>query len=324
VVRPSERPEHFYNFFEDGIVEMTVPNQAGTDLTFFLKRFLRKPWREKFKTLSVRWYMLRRAIATIPLPVTLPFGILWVPRHEVVGEGVLAGDFETAEVAFVRRFLKPGMTVLDVGAHHGLYTLISSKIVGLRGRVFAFEPSLRERRALVLNVWLNKIKFAISWNVRIQGLAVGEENTETDLYVADDWAGAFNSLRPPNVSAATSKARVRVVSLDHWLATHKVNRVDFIKLDIEGAELSALRGARVLLQRRHRPVFLIEVYEVRTAPWGYSACEIVQLLHLEGYRWFTLSDDGTPRPVDADLHCYDANLVAVPNEGLAEFEFRGN
>jgi FkbM family methyltransferase len=323
-VWPSECPERFHDIVEDGIVEMIVPNQASTDLTFLLKRFLRKPWREKFKTLSVKWYMFRHAVSQVLHPVRLPFGIWWVARNEVVGQGVLAGDFEKAEVTFVKRFLQPGMTVLDVGAHHGLYTLISSKIVGLKGRVFAFEPSHRERRALVLNVWLNKIKFATSWNITVQGLAIGEENTETDLYVADDWAGAFNSLRPPNVSATTSKARVRVVSLDHWLAAHRVTAVDFIKLDIEGAELSALRGARVLLQRRPRPVFLIEVYEIRTAPWGYPAREIVQLLHLEGYRWFTLADDGSPSPVSADLQSYDANLVAVPNEGVAAFELRQN
>jgi FkbM family methyltransferase len=298
---------------------MTVPSESGTDLTFILRRFLRKPWQEKLKTLSVKWYMFRHAVSHFQYPVRLPPGIWWVPRNEVVGHGVLAGNFETAEVAFVRRFLKPSMTVLDVGAHHGLYTLISSKIVGLKGRVFAFEPSPRERRALVLNVWLNKINFAISWNVTIQGLAVGEENSETDLYVADDWAGAFNSLRPPNVSATTSTTRVHMVRLDDWLARHKIDHVDFIKLDIEGAELGALRCAQRLLEVRPRPVLLVEVYDIRTQPWGYPAREIVQLLDRAGYRWFSLREDGAPYPVEADRECYDANLVAVPSEGIKSF-----
>lgn len=296
-----------------------MPGESDTDLAFMLRRFMRKPWHEKFKTLSVKWYMFRYAVSHFRRPVRLPLGIWWVPRNEAVGHGLLAGDFESAEIAFVKQFLKPGMTVLDIGAHHGLYTLISSKIVGPEGRVFAFEPSRRERRALILNVWLNKIKFAISRNVTVQGLAVGEEDTETDLYVADDWAGAFNSLRPPNVSASTSKARVRVVSLDHWTAAHSVTTVNFVKLDIEGAELAALRGAQRLLAARPRPVLLVEVYDIRTQPWGYPAREIVQLLDRFGYRWFSLRETGAPYPVDASMECYDANLVAVPSEGIKGF-----
>jgi FkbM family methyltransferase len=298
---------------------MTSAKDPGANATILLvKRFLRKPWGEKIETVSVKWYMFRHSISGPRLPVKLWFGAWWVPRKEVVGEGVLAGSFETAELTFVDRFLKPGMTVLDIGAHHGLYTLLASKRVGSKGRVFAFEPSPRERSALRLNVRLNK-GLNLSGNVTVQGFAVGNEDVEVDLFVAEDWAAGYNSLRPPNVSVTTSTTRVHVVRLDDWLARHKIDHVDFIKLDIEGAELAALRGAQRLLEVRPRPVLLVEVYDIRTQPWGYPAREIVQLLDRAGYRWFSLCEDGAPYPVEADRECYDANLVAVPSEGIKGF-----
>jgi FkbM family methyltransferase len=298
---------------------MTSANESGANATILLvKRFLRKPWGKKIETVSVKWYMFRHSISRPRFPVRLRFGAWWVPRKEVVGEGVLAGTFETAELTFVGRFLKPGMTVLDIGAHHGLYTLLASKQVGSKGRVFAFEPSPRERSALRLHVRLNK-GLSFSGNVTVQRFAVGNEDVEVDLFVADDWAAGYNSLRPPNVSAPTSTTRVHMVRLDDWLARHKIDHVDFIKLDIEGAELAALRGAQKLLEVRPRPVLLVEVYDIRTQPWGYPAREIVQLLDRAGYRWFSLREDGAPYPVEADRECYDANLVAVPSEGIKGF-----
>src|SRR6202166_2263762 len=107
-------------------------------------RFLRKPWREKARAIG---FKSSAALATIPRLTRLPFGTWWVMRNDNVGKPLLSGNFEKAEMAFVERFLRPGMIVLDLGAHHGLYSLLASKIVGAEGRVFAFEPSPRERRA---------------------------------------------------------------------------------------------------------------------------------------------------------------------------------
>jgi len=222
---------------------------------------------------------------------------------------VIYGEFEPAERAFVGRFLRAGMTALDIGAHHGLYTLLASKLVGPNGQVFAFEPSPRERKALRLNVGLNRCK-----NVVIEGLALGNEEGEGSLYVVDGHETGCNSLRPPALTGETSPIQVRVTSLDGWLGTHLAKSVDFIKLDVEGGELSVLQGAQRLLEGRPRPIILAEVQDIRAHPWGYRASEIIRHLSSKGYKWFSLTADGAVVPLDDQAETFDGNFVACPEE----------
>jgi Methyltransferase FkbM domain len=112
---------------------------------------------------------------------------------------------------------------------------------------------------------------------------------------------------------------VEVRPLDDVLRVLGVSRVDFIKLDVEGAELSFLHGASKLLQSASRPAILAEVQDIRTRPWGYPAREIISFLGSANYRWFALAEDGDLQPVSSDLPSYDANLVALPRERVEEF-----
>jgi FkbM family methyltransferase len=278
-------------------------------------RFLHRPWHEKAIWLHSQWESLHQAwTRNVRIPVRLPFGALWLLRRDNLGEPLLAGAFEINEIAFVERFLKPGMTVLDLGAHHGLYTLLASKRVGYRGKVIAFEPSPRERRALLLHLILNRCT-----NAKVQGLAVGNENTEAALFVVEGNQTGCNSLRPPDVLSGTFPVRVRVIRIDDWLDKQRFRQIDFVKLDVEGAELEALKGASRLLERRPRPVILAEVQDVRTIPWGYRANEILLHLHERGYKWFSVLVDGTVEELDLSARNFEGNFIACPQERESEF-----
>ncbi len=98
-----------------------------------------------------------------------------------------------------------------------------------------------------------------------------------------------------------------------------MTKVDFIKLDVEGAELSVLHGATKLLQRESRPAILAEVQDIRTEPWGYAAREIIQCLIRMDYRWFAIAAKGALLPISCEQETYDANLVALPVERTEEF-----
>jgi FkbM family methyltransferase len=247
----------------------------------------------------------------IPFPIRLPFGAWWLIRNDYSGTLIRKGRFENAEFAFVRRFLRPGMTVLDLGAHHGMYTLLASKRVGPTGKVFAFEPSPRERHALLQHTRLNRCR-----NVSVEGLALGTETGEADLFVVQGTQTGCNSLRPPasDVRPDWSPVRVSVVRLDDWLEGKKIDLIDFVKIDVEGGELGVLKGARNLLRDRPRPIFLIEVQDIRTLQWGYTAREIVEFLANNDFIWFTLSPDGSTEDLDVNCLRFEGNLVACPKE----------
>ena len=279
-------------------------------LGYRAQRFLRRPLREKY---AVAAQHLRRRFPGVPVPLRLPFGAWLLVGDSTVDHGLLCGSFETAEVRFVERFLRSGMTVLDVGAHHGLYTLLASKRVGHSGRVIAFEPSPRERQRLRLHVRLNFCS-----NVRIEPFALGSVRSKEDLFLVEGAEDGCNSLRPPALNAETRAVRVDVFPLDEYLAERNIGPVDFVKLDVEGGERDVIGGAIQLLSKPPRPVLLVEVQDIRTQPWGYPAREIVSLLHKLGYEWFQPHTDGRLVEFEKDRDIYDKNLVAVPNERIGE------
>src|SRR5712691_5679585 len=138
-------------------------------------RFFRAPWREKGRSIGLRWI---RVFPRVPFPVRLPYGGWWLARNDATGNVVLTGQFETAERGFVERFLQPGMTILDIGAHHGFYTLLASRKVGPGGSVVAFEPSPREREKLMWHLRLNRCR-----NVQVQSCALGSKQGEAELFL---------------------------------------------------------------------------------------------------------------------------------------------
>lgn len=270
-----------------------------------VRTFAKKPGQQKYLAVARR---VRRVLPALPVPIRLPFGAWWLAEHSALDHELMSGGFEKAELEFVTGFLKPGMIVLDIGAHHGLYTLLSSKLVGPGGKVVAFEPSPRERKRLQRHLALNRIR-----NVTVESVAVGAVASEADLYLAegaDDWC---NSLRRPAESVGRT-VRVQVRTLADVSRELGLTKIDFIKLDVEGAELDALKGAEALFSGAHRPVILAEVYDIRTRPFGYEAREIVKFLSDLKYHWFALSESGSLEVISPDLASYDANLVAVPME----------
>src|SRR5882757_7637973 len=224
-----------------------------------IRRFLASPTRRKYITLANR---ARRFFPGMPIPLRLPFGAWWLAEKSALDHELIHNEFEQMETRFVERLLRPGMTVVDVGAHHGLYTLLASKRVGRKGRVIAFEPSPREFRRLLRHISINGC-----WNVSVEPLALGDHAGEADLFLVEGRQDWCNSLRPPEVDERTSRVRVEVRPLDDVLRVLGISRVDFIKLDVEGAELSFLHGASKLLQSNSRPAILAEVQDIRTRPW---------------------------------------------------------
>ena len=296
-------------------VLLAVPQKlnlhAPAKISENVRQFLVKPANQKLASVSRR---VKAFFGENSRVVTLPFGARWLCEQSALDGQLRSGKFEVAETKFVARFLRDGMTVLDIGAHHGFYTLLASSRVGSSGSVIAFEPSPRERVRLERHVRLNKCA-----NVRIEQIALGASPGRAELFLVEGMEDYCNSLRPPAVNAETRRVPVSVTTLDEFLSSAGLADVHFVKLDVEGAELDVLKGASNLLRQSLRPVFMVEVYDIRTRPWGYSARDIVRFLAERSFKWFSLEESGQPAPVDSIGCSFDANLVAVPAERMHSF-----
>jgi len=243
----------------------------------------------------------------------LSFGSWWLAEGSALDDRIADANFEVGESRVLQRFLRPGMTVLDVGAHHGYYTLLFSAMVGQTGKVIAFEPSPRERIRLQRHVLLNKCK-----NVRVESFALGAASGRAELFIVEGREDWLNSLRPTSTSAEAKRICVNVRSLDEFLSHDPRVAVDFIKLDAEGAELEILKGSELLLQRKPRPLLLAEVQDIRTEPWGYAAKEIIDFMVERKFTWFAVSEEGTLKAVDSGVARFDGNFVVCPDERRPE------
>ena len=266
---------------------------------------LREAIGEQFSLMVLRW--LRR-VSVIPVLMRLRQVGWWLARNDACGQGIVRGSYEKRERQFVEDLLRPGMTVLDIGAHHGLYTLLASRRVGPQGQVVAFEPSARERNNLLQHLRLNRCR-----NVHVEAVALGSKCGTGELFVVQGIETGCNSLRPPDVSEPTVKASVSVETLDGCVKRLGIAEVDFVKIDAEGAELEVFKGGTELLKRAPRPIMLVEVQDLRTAAWGYRAKEIVEFLRRYEYCWFRLTECGLQLFED-DRARIDENLVAIPRE----------
>jgi FkbM family methyltransferase len=273
-----------------------------------LANFRKKSRQERLESYGYRWL---RWFPRIPAPVRHPSGAWWLMDNDFIGESLLKGGYEQAEMDFATRFLKPGMTVLDIGAHRGFHTLFFSKKVGRLGHVISMEPSPVDRKRLQLHLRINFCR-----NVRVVDYAVGEENEKANLYAVPT-NSVLNSLRPPDTDFETAATAVVVRKLDDIVSEMKVEAVDFVKLDVEGGELGVLKGAQGLLRRVPRPVILCEVLEQRTRPWGYRGSAIIEYLAQMDFAWFELSERGGLLPIPREQAEFSGNFVAVPKESLS-------
>jgi FkbM family methyltransferase len=210
-----------------------------------------------------------------------------IDRAELIGSHIYwNGFYARDELAILSEYLRPGAVFVDAGANVGEFSLFAGKRVG-PGRVVAIEPLSSAFQQLETNVRLNGFEGI----VRVLNLALAESEREFTLFVArevDDWRrwGSLNG-GTASIFKATDRPvegeRVRGVPLDQVLATEGIEHVDVVKVDVEGAELSVLRGAAKTLER-DRPVLLVEICEWNFQSAGYSRADLVTFLKAYDYR----------------------------------------
>ena len=217
--------------------------------------------------------------------------LLYVEPHDrAVGARLRRrGVWAAAETALCKREIKPGMQVLDVGANIGYFTLLFARLVGPSGHVHAFEPEPRNLELLQRNIARNSYT-----NVTAVPKAVSRTSGRQRLYKSPDNLGDH---RLAHGTAGRAAIDVSVVTLDAFLGDA---RVDFIKLDIQGAECAAVQGARQLIARSAPLCLITEFWPAGMRAFGDDPEQYLQELSALGFGIAVIAPGARPELISLD------------------------
>lgn len=217
-------------------------------------------------------------------------GMKWIAGSAI--HGCWLGTYELDKQRALERFVRPGMTVYDIGAQAGFYTLFFSRLVGEGGKVYAFEPCPYEARFLLDHVRMNRLA-----NVRVIQAAVAERSglaamsTDRGMCQNQICDGGDGTLMVPSLSVDASG----------------LPAPDLIKMDVEGAESAALKGARRTLCEA-RPAVFVALH----GPEQREAC--AKILTTSGYRIYNLKG----QPIDGTFSADETYALPFASKNIRQ------
>lgn len=170
------------------------------------------------------------------------------------------GDFTPDREENVVGLFTPaqGDVVVDVGAHIGRYTILGSKLVGPNGKVIAIEAEPNSFQMLNRNIRLNRLTNVIPLNC-----AAYSEETRLKLYEPSADVSVYNTVMPKRAGSDSRYVEVQASTLDSILDSVDIGNVNWIKIDVEGAELEVLKGAANTLSASTKISLLVEVHDMQ-------------------------------------------------------------
>jgi len=206
------------------------------------------------------------------------FYLLLNPTEHIQQQLFWYGYYEKELGDLLKKIVKPGAVFVDLGANIGYFSLLVANN-SPSAKVISFEPVAGLFQNMNDNISLNNIK-----NILTVNAAAGEINEEKELFVsAPDNLGMSSFHQPENYSG--KKERVKVVAIDDWFKISGLPRIDVIKLDIEGSELTALKGMKEVLQKQ-QPVLIVEVNPETLSMFNLKPSDIydyLKQLNFEGF-----------------------------------------
>lgn len=188
-------------------------------------------------------------------------------------------DYELNNINFINNYLSPGMTVIDIGAHVGLLSVIMAQKVKPSGKVYSFEPTPSTFKLLQKTIAINGLPEIVKPNM----MAVADKKGKTFFYVTDIEAHNSNSLSNNKRDYGNEhKIDVELVSVDEFASENNISKIDFLKIDAEGAEFSVLKGCEKTF-RKDKPKMILALHPSSIVNFGNSLGEIWDYLASFGY-----------------------------------------
>ena len=195
----------------------------------------------------------------------------------------IVGEYEPEVTRLVKQEIHPGDVIVDVGAHIGYFTLLFAKLVGERGKVYAFEPDPNNFALLKANVEANGYT-----NIVLEQKAVSASTGTLTLYRSDDNPADHRIYDP---QGERSPIEISTVSLDDYLA-ERSSKVDFVKVDVQGAEISVINGMKHILKQNATLKLITEFWPSGLQAAGFSQAEYLDLLKQQGFDFYQV-ENGT-------------------------------
>jgi FkbM family methyltransferase len=220
------------------------------------------------------------------------------------------GEYERFLTEVASTLIIPGDVCLDVGANFGWYTTLMALKCGEDGEVHAFEPMPGAFGDLERNIRLA----GSPPNVFHNNVALGDKAGTVPVYLYDDLPTGHASMAR-NADMPATITDCPMITLDSYLAERSVKQVDFVKVDVEGAELMFLNGAGKLFSQDSPPVIMMEMALATTRNFGYLPDEFIRFIGSRGDYEFYAADEKRERLYPIDGFADDdigANVFCVP------------
>lgn len=196
------------------------------------------------------------------------------------------GEYERAVTRVIRAVVEKDDVCMDIGANFGWYTTLLQKLSGSGGAVHAFEPVPDIFRTLKKNVDL----VSDNSNIIINNVALGDKSGTIEMHLFAGLPNGHSSLSTMGRSDYT-KVAGQIIMLDSYLSDHDIKQVDFMKVDVEGAELMLLNGAKKLFEQTIPPIWMIEMALGTTKGFGYLPNDLIEFLRRHAdYDFFAVNE----------------------------------
>lgn len=223
----------------------------------------------------------------------LGFRFVLYPYERPQALALLAREHDRALFQAMARLVRPGDVVFDVGAHMGEISVLAARLCGPQGKVFAFEPAPESCARFRENLPLNGCE-----NIFLQPVAVCERTGAVTLNVFPAMYSAWSSLGRPVYAgadgvpvAASTPIEVAATTLDEFCAAQGIERIDFLKVDVEGYEHAVFAGAARLLGEWRVDAICFEISQVPLKGAGRTARDVFATLERAGYAAYRFDEE---------------------------------
>lgn len=239
-------------------------------------------------------------------PGGLKFIIDILDKRNVPLETFNFNYYEKDDSEMIFRMIHPGSHIIDIGANIGWYTIHMASMLE-KGSIQCFEPVPETHRKLKANIELNKLQ-----NITINNIALSEKKQTLTFYFDPKQSGSSSSQNITE-NADIEKLELESITFDEYADSRQIAQIDFVKCDVEGAELFVFQGAVKTLEK-HKPVVFTELLRKWAAKFGYHPNEIMSLFHGLGYAAYYTANGALNLIETIDEHTVNTNFFFLHKE----------